>query len=279
MDREALFQLLMKKDWDRLSEQLYAHRRLLGQDPVLQQVARLFETEFIGHVQGLPPRDLLHKVRHITLVISSERKRFAESFWRPVIEMKLRAMYELKDPALPGVANDFPDLPLARDLMQQLRQERPEELADARRSALNIKAASAPARHAQATHVASLFKSPQELAFYQAMCRVMADKVVYPNVAASTALSFQAFKDKLSQDAQDYFFRAVFDCVVFDPADGFRASHFFELDSSFHNTPEAIARDRLKDRICTAAGVKLLRLRAFEQLIRELAPDGRTNPT
>ena len=112
------------------------------------------------------------------------------------------------------------------------------------------------------------------------MRRVFPDMLAYPNVAVSNALNFEAVKGKIAAEAREFFFRGAFDCVVFDPADDHRPLHFFELDSSFHNSSDAQRRDRLKDNICTAAGVKLLRLRAFEaaetttaafeQLIREL---------
>ncbi len=280
IDREHLYQLLYVKDWDKLSEQLYVHRSEIDKDPVLQQVASLFESEFMGQLRDLAPQPLLDRLRHITLVISSNRGRFAETFWRPVMELKLQALFDLNDKAFPGVASEFADaLPLARDLLARMQQHWPEQMADARRSTLNVKAV-APAAPKRAQHVQSLFRSPQERSFYEAMRLVFPSLLTYPNVAMSTALDFDSLKGKIAVDAREFFFRGAFDCVLFDPADDHRPLHFFELDSSFHNTPDAQRRDRLKDEICAAAGVKLLRLRAFkaaettttafEQLIREL---------
>ncbi len=51
--------------------------------------------------------------------------------------------------------------------------------------------------------------------------------------------------------------------MLFDPAEGHEPIHFFELDSKFHDTAEAKLNDRLKNEICVAANVKLVRIRAF----------------
>lgn len=285
LDRERLFQALFKKDWDYLAEQLHIYRTQVDRDPFLPQVTQLFEAEFMAHIQGLPAQDQLDRLRHISLVITDNRRRFKPSFWRPVMELKLRAMFELKHQAFPGVASEFMnELPLAQELLGLFQVQQPEMMADARRSGLKVTtvaAASVPDRPC-ARHVVSLFKSLQEQAFYEAMCRVLPSLLAYPNVSISTALAFKGLKDALESDAKEFFFRGVFDFVVFDPANGYLPVYFFELDSSYHNVPDAIRRDRLKDKICVAAGIKLLRLRAFEskeatpeafaQLIRELIP-------
>lgn len=282
-DRELLFQLLLAKKWEGLSEQLYIHRSLLNQDPVLQQISHLFDTEFVGHLRGLPASEQVITTRHISLLIESQRSQFKESFWRPVMEIKLQAMYEVKDRSLPGVASEWAnDIPLARSLLMRLQQERPEELADARRSGLNIKAATAVPKLTPAQHVTSIFKSPQERAFYLAMLDVAPKLLPCSNLAMSVALNLAAIEPKISATAKSFFFRAQFDCVVVDPTQDYRPLHFFELDSKFHDSMEAKNRDRMKDEICSAAGIKLLRIRAFEhkeatqeafaQLIREVLP-------
>lgn len=265
-DRELLFQLLFAKEWEALSEQLYVHRSLLNQDQVLQQIANLFDTEFLGHLRGLTALEQVKITRHISLVIASERREFKESFWRPLIEIKLQAMYEVKDKSLPSVASEWAnDIPLARELLMRLQQERPEELADARRSALNIKAATAASSVTPTKYVTSIFRSPQERAFYLAMTDVVPKLLPCPNLAMSAVLNFAALEKRISAAAKNFFFSAQFDCVVVDPAQDYRPSHFFELDSKFHDTAEAKNRDRMKDEICSAAGIKLLRIRAFEQ--------------
>lgn len=266
LDRELLFQLLFDKEWERLSEQLYVHRKLLNQDQVLQQVANLFDTEFLGHLRGLTALEQVKTTRHISLVIASERREFKESFWRPLIEIKLQAMYEVKDKSLPSVASEWAhDIPLARELLVRLQHERPEELADARRNALNIKAATVASSVTSTQYVTSIFRSPQERAFYLAMTEVVPKLLPFPNLAMSAVLNFEELDKKISIAAKRFFFSAQFDCVVVDPTQDYRPLHFFELDSKFHDTVEAKNRDRMKDEICAAAGVKLLRIRALEQ--------------
>ncbi|MEJ5152843.1 DUF2726 domain-containing protein [Comamonas sp. MYb396] len=81
----------------------------------------------------------------------------------------------------------------------------------------------------------------------------------------SAVLNFTELENIISAASKKFFFNAQFDCVVVDPGQDYRPSYFFELDSSFHDTAEARNRDQMKNEICAAAGIKLIRIRAFEQ--------------
>lgn len=260
-NREQLFQLLLAKDWDRLSEIIYQQRAVLGTDPVIKQAVLLFEQEFIGYIASLPVSFRLQKLRHITLIIESDRRSFAPDFVNQAIDAKLQALYEMKSEAFAGYAAQYLDRPLAAELFKRTKVERPEHLADARRENTSVKAI--PQVRARISHTVSLFKSHQERNFYQAVRQIFPELLPYPNAPMSGAIDFEAVKSKLSPEARSYYFKSLFDCVLFDPKKDYTPIHFFELDSAYHNKLQAQANDQMKNDICTAANVKLVRIRAF----------------
>jgi len=261
LDREQLFQLLAAKDWDRLSEVIYQQRAMLGTDPVIKHAVSLFEQEFIEYLGSVTAEVRLQKLRHISLIIETNRRSFAAHFVEQAIDTKLAALYETKSEALAGYASQYFDRPLAKELLQRTKVERPEHLADARRANVSVK--SVPKTSLRASHTVSLFKSPQERSFYEAVRRAFPSLLPYPNVPLSGTIDFDAIKSKLSGEARYYFFKALFDCVVFDPEADHTPLHFFELDSKYHNRPDAQANDQMKNTICGAANVKLVRIRSF----------------
>jgi hypothetical protein len=125
----------------------------------------------------------------------------------------------------------------------------------------------------------SLFKSPQEKEFFDAVRDVYPQFIVYPNVAVSSVIDFEIVKPRLSDAEKKYFFTAIVDCVVFDYQQLYLPKYFFELDSSYHDDSTQQMKDEYKDNILSAAGQKLYRLRRinnnqkrvdFVMLIREL---------
>lgn len=109
-----------------------------------------------------------------------------------------------------------------------------------------------------------LFKSPQEHNFYLALRHAFPQLMACPNLPASTILKFERIRACLDADTRDYFFKAVFACVIVDPAADYRPLYFFELDTRFHDDLAAKRNDKLKNSICDAVGVKLTRIRAYE---------------
>lgn len=106
-----------------------------------------------------------------------------------------------------------------------------------------------------------LFRSRPEATLFQAAQRVFSGKILVPNAALHTAIEFDAIKGILSREERDVFFRVLVDLIVFAPEQGNRASHFIELDSPWHDDPEAKERDQLKERMAGLAGCRVIRLR------------------
>lgn len=260
-DRELLFQLLAAKDWDKLSELIYEHRTILTSDPVFGHAVALFEQEFMGYIESLAAVDRVEKLRHISLIIESSSKSFGTPFVDAVIDEKLRSLHEIGSSAFAGYATQYQDRRIARDLLERTRTERPEHLAEARRPAVSVKAASAKRGHSSG--VTSIFKSPQERSFYLAVRKAFPSLLPCPNVPLSTVIDFERVRGSIDSDERDYFFKAVFDCVVIDPDADYFPIYFFELDSKFHDAESVKRRDQHKNSICNAAGIKLVRIRAL----------------
>ncbi len=106
-----------------------------------------------------------------------------------------------------------------------------------------------------------LFRSRQEATLFHAAQRVFSGQILVPNAALHTAIDFDAIKGVLSREERDVFFRVLVDLIVFDPGQGSRASHFIELDSPWHDDPDAIDRDQVKERMAGLAGCRVVRLR------------------
>lgn len=261
VDAEKLFQQLATKDWDNLSETLLEHKNSIHKDPYLCRVAQLFESEFFDHIKALSANEKLTKLRHISLIIESNRSSFAKDFVDRAIDEKLQALKEAGDKGLASYASTYFDRPLAEKLLKELRRDSPEKLAEARQFATRIEAATVQKSSAKTVR---LFKSPQEQNFFHALREAFPHYLPYPNVAMSCVVDLNAIREALTYEEMEYFFKAVIDFVLYDPMSGHEPLHFFELDSKFHESEKAKRNDTLKNSIFNAAGIKLIRIRSFE---------------
>ncbi len=280
LDREALFQMLSRKEWDEIAKVMFQNAKLLGSDPIIQQAIRLFESEFFSETDRLPPRERLKIYEYPGLIIELKKHAFSEQFVCRFIDEKLKLLKVENSNSLISFAASHQDRPLAREILNEIDSKSPEVIADARREHVSIRGTSTSGGDAKTTN---LFKSKQEQHFFEAVRDAFPTYHPYPNVAISCVLNFEAIKARLSQIERDYFFRAIIDCVVFDTRDGYEPRFFIELDSHYHDSQRAKANDALKDAIFTAANVKLIRIRAhqrsettanqFKQIVLEVMRD------
>lgn len=123
-------------------------------------------------------------------------------------------------------------------------------------------------RFARTDWLIPLFKSDQELSFYQALKEVYPNLFVYPNVAISNIFSYEQVKGHLDSSQQEYFFKGIIDFVAYDPLDH-TPKFFFEVDSFYHDSAEAKVRDNKKNKIFDIAGIKLHRIRLNTDTLTE----------
>lgn len=259
-ERESMYQMLANRDWEGLSNTLTNHARELANDPITQQAVGFFETEFFADCAGYPSRVRYQKFEHISLMIELGKHGFSKAFQERFIDEKLKVMQELGLPSLLSFALNNQHRPLAKQIVQEKKTAAPDQIAQARRGDLSIKASQV---HSAAAKTIKLFKSQQEENFFEAVRRAFPTYNPYPNVALSSVLDIDSFKDDLTPKERSYFYRAVVDSVVFDARDSYTPKFFFELDSVHHDSAQAQENDAMKDAIFKAANVKLTRIRGF----------------
>lgn len=261
-DREALFQMLARKEWDEIAKTMYRNANLIGSDPIIEQAIRLFESEFFSETERLGPLERLKAYEYPGLIIELKKHGFSEQFVGRLVDEKLKLLKAAKSDGLISYAASHQDRSLAREILSEIDEKTPEVIADARREHVSIRANTTTDGRVLTRN---LFRSKQEQNFFEAVRAVFPTYHPYPNVAVSSVLDFDAIKSSLDRPERDYFFRAIIDSVVFDTNDGYEPRYFFELDSIFHDGEQARKNDAMKDRIFSAANVKLHRIRAHEQ--------------
>lgn len=260
-DRESLFQMLANKEWDSIAKVLYKNSGLFQTDPIIQQAIQLFESEFFAHVESLSPKEKLLQFEYTGLVLDLKQKSFTESFVTRFIDEKLEALNFLKSDHLLSFAASHQDRPLAQKILKEMQSEKPEEIADACRENVTIKATATNIGYSKTI---KLFKSKQEENFFEAIRKAFPTYHPYPNVALSCVLDFNEVSKSLTKTQKEYFFRAIIDSVVFDSSDNYQPMYFFELDSHFHDNERARINDEMKNKIFEAANTKLIRIRAYD---------------
>lgn len=92
LDREALFQMLARKEWDEIAKIMYKNAKLLGSDPIIQQAIRLFESEFFSETESLSPREKLKVYEYPGLIIELKKHAFSEQFVGRFVDEKLKLL-------------------------------------------------------------------------------------------------------------------------------------------------------------------------------------------
>jgi len=278
-DRESMYLMLQKHDWDGLAATLVKHEKELKNDPITQQAVMIFESEYFADCAGYASKTRYQKFENISVMIELGRHGFSKAFQERFIDEKLKVMEELGMDSLLSYALSKQHRPAAQKIIQAKRGSQPEQIANARRGDVLVKASQVTAG---APKTIKLFKSRQEEHFFEAVRNVFPTYNPYPNVALSSILDFEAIKDQLTPRQREFFFRAVVDSVVFDARSSFKPKFFIELDSIHHDNARAVENDAMKDAIFKAANVQLIRVRGFgegvlsvaefERLVLELLP-------
>ncbi|PSQ82552.1 MAG: hypothetical protein BRD40_02640 [Bacteroidetes bacterium QS_1_65_9] len=256
-DDERLYALIQQEAWLKALDWLHRAWRRLDGDARACRAAEVFDEAFFDDLDARSPdalerRLMLHHGRMRALPAAqlarltdalTDRKQEAGD------DEAVRSLRKLSsDDGDSGRPEDGPRATSRRDVF---------DAGGVRVTRVNPKRGAPDAR-------ASLFKSPPERVFFEALRAVFPTHLVYPNAALSATLDFERLQPKLSQAERDYFFRALVDAVVVDPLGDLRPIYFFELDSDHHDAAEARRRDRRKDAILAKAGQTLYRLRRID---------------
>ena len=276
LSHETLYQLTYDRQWAALLDALHQHHEAVAADVLLARAAETFITTFFEHLATADPASLADALEKFFLLHTGGFYTLPEARFEQVIEALVTLHADRPEAAL-GYARFCPENERCAAVLNRHTPPDPEPVTHTQEAVLDL-AVSPPLAETDAT--VSLFKSQQEADFFLAAREVYATYFVYPNVALSCLIDYDAVKEHLTSDERQYFFRGIVDCVVFDQHDGYRPLYFFELDSALHDTDAQRARDRYKERILALAGQRLHRIRKrdadagrpeFVKLLKEIA--------
>lgn len=292
LDPETIYRLTYEEAWPKLLDALYEERRGgegRAPEPSAAHALDTFEQAFFARLESgeaLPAADAQACLERLFLL--------HRGGWWPLSDARFAATCAHLAQRHAAAGRPTQALDYARCCPKDARcaailgaHAAPEPPADAPPLAEHTQAGRFDVRYAEAgaaDHRRPLFRSRQEKAFFRALREVFPTHTPYPNVAMSSLIDFEAIEDALTDAERRYFFRAAVDAVLFDPHDGFRPAHFFELDSPHHDAPARRRRDAHKDRILALAGCPLYRIRprgdtapsrtSFARLLREIVRGG-----
>ena len=276
LSHEAFYQLLYDRQWAVLLDAIHQHHETVAHDALLARAAETFITTFLEHLATADPAPLADALEKLFLLHTGGFYTLPEARFEQVVEALVMLHADRPEAAL-GYARFCPENERCAAVLSRHAPPEPEPVTHTQEAVLGL-AVSPPLTEADAT--VSLFKSQQEADFFLAAREVYATYFVYPNVALSALVDYDAIKEHLTGEERQYFFRGLVDCVVFDQHDGYRPLYFFELDSALHDTDAQRLKDRHKERILALAGQRLHRIRKrdadagrpeFVALLKELA--------
>lgn len=255
VDQETVYHLLLHECWSELLDLVHRNREVLDGDPLLSHAVDVFVDTFFHRLLDGDAAALKKELETLFLLHSGGYYRIDPGRFEAVVERLVR-LHDGRTDAAVGYARHCPENAVCAAVLARhdVRREVEHALAD------RIRVDETRAR-GNVDHTMALFRSQQEEAFFMAVREVFASYFAYPNVALSCLLDFERLRTEFSAAERTFFFRGVVDCVVFDQQDGYRPCYFFELDSPLHDTDRQRENDAMKDRILTAAGATLLRIR------------------
>ena len=156
---------------------------------------------------------------------------------------------------LTSIASLNPENRTAKNLVKKFLRDFPEVIANACEEDISIKANYIAKSNSK---VKGLFNSPQEKNMYLAIRACFPKLFPFPNMSLKQIFDNDLMKSKLSNDKFNFFKQSTMDFVVFEED---MPKHYFELDSSFHDSDDAKRRDKWKDEICKLGGINLIRIR------------------
>ena len=277
-DHEAIYRLLAEQDWPQLLSFIWENQHLVTSDEIIRHAISTCETVFFSELGKEQDKERLLSTLETFYVLHVHKKYHLSDDNFELLIVELVNIWREKDlQQAYSRAKQCPENETCQALIQQYEISLPKHVAHSQADTIQV------IENKDISTVdgrCTLFKARQEKDFFDAVRDAFPHFTVYPNVALSSIIDFDLITAQLSSTERSYFFKATIDCVVFDyHHEMYLPVFFFELDSSYHDTPEQKQKDEYKDRILAAAGQKLYRIRRsderqdrgdFARLIRDL---------
>lgn len=257
-DREEVFQWIIRKDWANLTKFLHAHAQQVDKDEILKSAIAMFIKQFIAELNsGKVGPEFTPNISNLFVLHKTKLFRIAEEDFAVLVVELVRRNKDDKEQSL-YYARLLPDDELCAETIRHHEAGLPKRINHSQGGILQV---TENRNIAAVDFTKPLFNSQQEKDFFQALRQVFPRYDVYPNVALSCLINFEAIRSALTSQERSFFFNGIVDCVVFDQHRDHSPLYFFELDSVYHDTTEQKGKDQYKDKILSAAGQKLYRIR------------------
>lgn len=278
ISQENIYNLLQARNWSELIDIFYSRKDLIKNDTLLSQAVEVTLNEITQiclkldttpeFIENLEQLILLNAGKFISLK-NEQEEAIISALVNGTKDKNLLYSYQY--------ATRFPDNEICSKVITQFEKDKPKEINHSQDREVLL----TENRQIEKDNDfrVSLFNSFQEVEFYLALKRVFDTYQVYPNVGLSTVIDFEKIREHLNQTEINFFFKSSIDFVVFEPFRNYLPIHFFEIDSTWHDTEEQEKKDKIKDKIFSISGQKLYRIRKinnkideieFEKLIREI---------
>lgn len=272
LERDGILKLIMEKNWSVLLEFLKDNEKFekLSNDSIF---INLFNQYFIDEILNDPDGKILELTAIYNFHKSSNYNfNLTEGNFKKLIIILVNSSAEnIK------YAKEFPDDEICKKIIEEYNLDINEKVKE---NELQQKfSVNQIIKKSDESFVISIFKSPQEKEFYFAAERIFNDCILLPNIALSSVINNNVI-DKLEKNKKWHFLSTTIDLVIIDKVN-FKPIHFFELDSSFHDTEEQKLKDKIKNDLITEAGHEIIRIRKktgeesiedFEKLLIKYKP-------
>lgn len=279
IDYEQIYKLTFLKQWSELLPLVHKYSKAASSDERVKMAVRTFEDEFFGDLdKDVKNGNVQPLLENLFLLDRGKTYQLSEERFTIVVVKLVEAC---RREGLMKKAYDYakycPKNKVCAEIIELHQESLPRVVEHSQSNRITV---TENRKIAHENCTTSLFKSNQEIDFFMGVREAFPMYVVYPNVALSCVINFEKIKDHLSQEERNFFFKGIIDCVVFDQCNSYKPTKFYELDSSYHDSPEQKQKDSYKDKILSLAGQKIYRVRKtsenqgrseFMKLVKELA--------
>ena len=249
---EECLRCLNTKNWMKLNELLSNEHNC--NELATDRMFSIFETNLISEVKRYEKdvdEDLYTVLAQVFSLYANKK----------ILNLSAGCAYELAEYLFEKNPNELyakvlTDNPSAQKFLKAKREKEKNEIETTKIAAhLNVKVGVS----GRLCLSRSIFKSPQEEELYLAAKNRLKDEIIIPNVALSTIINDKVL-ELLDKKIGSFFYKSTLDLCIINPTT-FKPIFFIELDSSYHDDPKQIVKDKMKDNIFEKAGLKLYRLR------------------
>ena len=270
IDNEELLDMIIDGQWENFYNTYTQNIEEFESNSILKETLRLFESEFLLQIEFLDNHAQYNALKCPGNLMEINRKLFSEDFIHKLIDKKFknlasRLKMETDSPKSKVIEKQLFSYmsfnqghPAQKKIFNDLMLNNPVVIANATQENISITSNQVSIGTPMTI---SMFKSPQEENFHKAIREVFPTFNPVANVAFSTFISFDSIKFRLSNKEQEYFKKAVLDCVVYDNLDNYKPKYFFELDSKYHDIDYVKFLDKMKNLFFEISNIELMRIR------------------